>query len=132
VIELDLERDTGEILGGKRQRRLRQIDTVIVPDLGPGERRPHLAGVAAGNIDEGEGSRQRGKRAMQDRAHLTMRTGVAIDQFLIGRPLLLKLLERAFVGDGALGVEVMDVDFHAGAASHCSPAGSIAAWFYKR
>jgi hypothetical protein len=30
--------------------------------------------------------------------------------------LLLKLFERAFVGDGAFGVEVMDVDLHAGAA----------------
>jgi len=68
VIELDFERDTGEILCGKRERGLRQIDAVIVPDLGTGERRPHLASVAAGNIEEGEGSRQRGKRAMQDRA----------------------------------------------------------------
>ena len=31
--------------------------------------------------------------------------------------MLLKLLERAFVGDGVFGVEVMDVDFHAGTAS---------------
>ena len=89
VIELDFEGDTGEILCGKRERGIGQIDAVIVPDLGAGERRPHLAGIAAGNIEKGEGSRQRGKRAMQDRARFAMRNRVAIDQFLIGRPLLL-------------------------------------------
>ena len=51
MIELDFERDTGEILCGKRERGLRQIDAVIVPDLGTGECRPHLAGVAASNIE---------------------------------------------------------------------------------
>jgi hypothetical protein len=112
VIELNFERDTGKILCGKRERGFGQIDAVIVPDLGTGERRPHLAGIAAGNIEKGEGPRQRGKRAMQDRARFAMRNRVAIDQFLIGRPLLLKLLERDFVGDSAFGVEAMDVDFH--------------------
>jgi hypothetical protein len=41
--------------------------------------------------------------------------------------LLLKLFERAFVGDRAFGVEMMDVDFHAGTASALqAPA------FYRR
>jgi hypothetical protein len=43
VIELDFEGDTGEILCRKREGGLGQIDAVIVPDLGTGERRPHLA-----------------------------------------------------------------------------------------
>jgi hypothetical protein len=46
--------------------------------------------------------------------------------------LLLKLLERAFVGDGAFGVEVMDVDFHAGTASAATRSPYLPqAWFSK-
>jgi hypothetical protein len=40
-----------------------------------------------------------------------------IHQFLIGRPLLLELLECGLVGHRALGVEVMDVDVHFTVAS---------------
>src|SRR4030095_10596405 len=40
VVELGLERNAGEVLRGKLECRLRQIDAVIVPDLGAGDERP--------------------------------------------------------------------------------------------
>ena len=63
VVELDLERHAGEILRGKLERGLRQIDAVIVPDFGAGERASHLAGIAAGDIEKGERLGERGERA---------------------------------------------------------------------
>ena len=120
VVELDLERNAGEVLPGKLECRLRQIDAVIVPDLGAGERLPHLAGIAAGNVEKGEGLGDGGERPTQDRSHFLMGERIAIDQFLIGRPLLLKLLERGAVGDRAFGMEVMNVDVHACAGLRAS------------
>ena len=114
VVELDLERHARQILGRKLQRRLRQIDAVIVVNLGAGERAAHLAGVAAGNVEQGEGLGHGRKRPVQDRPHLLMGESIGIDQFLIGRPLLLELLERGLIGDRALGVNVTDVNVHAG------------------
>ena len=113
VVELDLERNAGEVLRGKLKRRLRQIDAVIVRDLGADERLPHLVGIAAGNVEKGEGLGDGGERPMQDRSHFLMSERIAIDQLLIGRPLLLKLLERGAVGHRAFGMEVMNVDVHA-------------------
>jgi hypothetical protein len=89
---------------GKLKRRLRQIDAVIVPDLGAGERLPHLVGIPAGNVEKGEGLGDGCERPMQDRSHFLMGERIAIDQFLIGRPLLLKLLEHGAVGDRAFGM----------------------------
>jgi hypothetical protein len=54
VIELDFEGHWRDSLR-KREGGLRQIDAVIMPDLGTGERRPHLACIAASNIEKGEG-----------------------------------------------------------------------------
>src|SRR5258708_1792091 len=113
VVKLDLERNAGEVLRGKLKRWLRQIDAVIVPDLGAGERLPHLACIAAGNVEKGEGLSDVGERPMQDRSYFLMGERIVIDQFLIGRPLLLKLLERGAVGDRAFGMKVMNVDGHA-------------------
>ena len=72
VVELDLEGHAGEVLCGELERGLRQIDAVIVADLGAGERAAHLAGIAAGDIDKGERLGKRGERAVQDRADFFM------------------------------------------------------------
>jgi hypothetical protein len=133
VVELDLERNAGEVLRGKLKRRLRQIDAVIMPDLGAGERLPHLVGIAAGNIEKDEGLGDGGQRPMQDRSHFLMGERIVIDQFLIGRPLLLKLLERGPVGDRAFGMEVMNVDVHASAGLRVSRSALLPqARFCKR
>jgi hypothetical protein len=57
-----------------------------------------------------------------------MRERVGIHQFLIGRPLLLELLQRGLVGDGALRVKMVNMDVHSGVASasleeafYCNP-----------
>ena len=55
-----------------------------------------------------------------------MGESIGIDQFLIGRPLLLELLERGLIGDRALGVTVTDVNVHAGCLRSSEQA------FYRR
>ena len=117
MVELDFERNPRKVLGGKLERGLGQFDAVIVLDLGAGERVAHLARIAAGNVEKGERLRDRLQRAMENRPHLLMGERVGIHQLLIGRPLLLELLERGFVGHRALGVEVMNVDVHSRVAS---------------
>jgi len=85
---------------------------VIVVDVGASERSLHLAGIAAGNIEEGEGLWHGLERAMQNRPHFLMREKVGIHQLLIGRPLFLELLECGLVGDRSLGVEGVKVNVH--------------------
>ena len=51
MIELDLEGHVLEVVGRKLERRLGEIDAVIVTGLGGGER-AHLARVAAGNVEK--------------------------------------------------------------------------------
>ena len=70
---------------------------------------------------------------MQDRSHFLMGERIAIDQFLIGRPLLLKLLERGVVENRAFGMEVMNVDVHACAGLRASRSALLPqARFCKR
>jgi hypothetical protein len=113
VIELD-QLHARQVVGRKLQGRLRQVDAVIVVNFGAGERAAHLAGIAAGDVDQGERLGHGRQRLVQDRPHLLVRQSIGIDQFLIGRPLLLELLERGLIGDRALGVTVTDVNVHAG------------------
>jgi hypothetical protein len=117
VIELDSKGHAGKIFGGEFQSGLRQVDAVIMIRVGARERRAHLARIAARDIDKGERLRNRGESLMQDRADLLVRKRVGVDQFLIRRPLFLKLLERGLVGDGAPGLQTMDVNVHCPKAS---------------
>jgi hypothetical protein len=55
LVEFDRERRVFEILGRELKRGLGKIDTVIMVDLGAGEGLLHLAGVAANDVDKGEG-----------------------------------------------------------------------------
>jgi hypothetical protein len=68
---------------------------------------------------------KRCKRAVQDRPNFFMRERVLIHQFLIGRPLLLELFERGRVGDGALGMEMVNVDVHLRVASVVGPSSVL-------
>jgi hypothetical protein len=77
----------------------------------------HLARVTAGNVEKGERLRDRVQRAVEDSSHLLMGERVGIHQLLIGRTLLLELLERGLISDRALGVEVMNVEVHFRVAS---------------
>jgi hypothetical protein len=68
---------------------------VIVVDLGRAKRASHLAGIAAGNIEKGEGLRDRVQRLVEDPSHLLVRERVAVDELLVGRPLLLECSSAA-------------------------------------
>lgn len=49
---------------------------------------------------------------MKECPHGLMGELVGIDELLVGRPLLLELLERGSVNDGAPRLELMDMDVH--------------------
>ncbi|MGA7608990.1 MAG: hypothetical protein WCF49_02265, partial [Xanthobacteraceae bacterium] len=71
---------------------MRQIDAVVVANLGPVERGLHHAGIPARDIEEAEGLRENlAERLPQDRADLTLRQAIAFDQLAVGPPLLLEL-----------------------------------------
>src|SRR3972149_9204460 len=100
MVEVALERRAGEVLRREIERWMGEIYTMVVTDLGAGERLAHLARIAASNVEEGEGPvERRGQHVMEDFPHRLMGQRVAIHQFLVGRPLLLELLKRGFVGD---------------------------------
>ena len=67
-VELDRERRTAKILAASSSAGSEKIDTVIMVDLGAGERLPHLAGVAASNIDKGERVWEFSQRGMKNGA----------------------------------------------------------------
>src|SRR6476619_2782095 len=54
MVKLDLEGHVLEIVRSEIEGRLRKIDTVIMTNLGAGQR-PHLTRIAAGDIEKGEG-----------------------------------------------------------------------------
>ena len=54
MVKLDLEGHVLEIVRRELERWLGKIDPVIVTNLGAGER-PHLARIATGNVEKGEG-----------------------------------------------------------------------------
>jgi hypothetical protein len=111
VVEVDLERHAGEIGGGQLKRRLRQVDAVIVADFGAAQRRLHHAGVAAGDVEEGEGRLENLVQGRpQDGADLAVGQVIAFDHLAVGRPLLLELRQRRGVDHGAAGLELMDVN----------------------
>jgi len=110
LVELDRERRVFEILGRELKRGLGKIDTVIMVDLGAGEGLLHLAGVAANDVDKGEGFDEPSQRGVEKVAGLLRGQRVIVDELLVGRPLLLELLERCLVGDIFAGCKVVDSD----------------------
>jgi hypothetical protein len=63
------------------KRRLRQIDAVIVANLGSAQRAFHHAGVTAGDVEEaGPGCQYLLERVMQDAADLTVGEIIAHDE----------------------------------------------------
>src|SRR5262249_34866543 len=128
MVEIDLERRAREIGGSELERRLRQIDAVIVADLGSAQRGLHHAGVAAGDVEEGK---RRRKHLVQgvapDAADLAMGEIVARDELAVGGPLLLELRERAGVHHRAARFELMDmnVDHLRGLSNERLPTGWI-------
>ena len=89
MVKLDLEGHVPEIVRCELERRLGKIDPVIVTNLGAGQH-PHLARVATGNVEKGEGPIEAPvERVVKQRANGGMRKLVAVDQLLVGRPLSL-------------------------------------------
>ena len=115
MVELDLEGYTCEILGGKLERGLRQVDAVIVLDLGRTKSLLHPTGIAAGNVEKGEGLRDHLQRLVEDPSDFLVRECIAIDQLLVSRPLSLELLESGLVIDRSSRPEMVNVDVHDGA-----------------
>jgi hypothetical protein len=58
VVEIDLEWQLGEVGSGEIKSCLRQVDAVIVADLGSAQCGLHRTAVAAGNVEEAEGRRE--------------------------------------------------------------------------
>ncbi len=52
------------------------------------------------------------QRVMQDAPGLLVGQGVGIDELLIGRPLLLELLERRRIDHAAAGLKLVDQDIN--------------------
>src|SRR5665809_167 len=72
MIELDREGYAVEILSRELERGLGEIDAVIMPNLGPAERRTHLPRVAASDVEKGKRLGQTRERAVENAPHLLM------------------------------------------------------------
>jgi hypothetical protein len=121
VIEIDLERDVRKVNGGELEGGLREIDTVIVPDLRSVQRGLHHAGVAAGNVEKREGLGELlVEGGPQEGRQLAVRHAVAFDQLAVGFPLLLELCQRRGINDGTAGLELMNMDVDQGRRPHRS------------
>jgi hypothetical protein len=109
MVELDLVSCARQILRRELERGLGKIDAMVVADLGAGERLRDLARVAAGNVEKGKGLGEgRRQRIVQDLFHRLVRQRVGVHQLLVGRPLLLELLQRGCIVDGAVRLELTD------------------------
>ncbi|HET9572840.1 MAG TPA: hypothetical protein VFP29_03850 [Methyloceanibacter sp.] len=131
MVELDLEGYAREILGGKPERGLRQVDAVIMLDLGRTKSLLHLAGIAAGNVEKGEGLRDHLQRLMEDPPDFLVGECIAIDQLLVSRPLSLELLESGLVIDRGSRSEMVNVDVHDGVHQSAPKRGSTLGQVYK-
>ena len=78
---------------------------------------PHLTGIAAGNVEEGERIGNRFQRLVEDPSYFLVGERIAIDELLVGRPLSLELLESGLVIDRAPGPEMVNVAIHDGVCS---------------
>ena len=112
MVKLDLEGHVPEIVRCELERRLGKIDPVIVTNLRAGQH-PHLARVATGNVEKGEGPIEAPvERVVKQRANGGMRKLFAVDQLLVGRPLSLELFQRGCIDDGAAWLKLTDEDIH--------------------
>ena len=111
VIEIDDEGHSGEILRREIERRLRQVDAVIMADRRARQHPPHQARITAGNVEDLKRPR---KAVCQSRAetvaHRLVRQAIGIDELLIGGPLLLKLLQRRGIDHCAPVAKLMNAD----------------------
>jgi hypothetical protein len=113
VVEIDLKWQLGEIGSGEIKGCLRQVDAVIVADLGSAQRGLHDTGVAAGNVEEAEGRRENTVQGFpEDSAHRAVGQAIAFDQLAICGPLLLELRKRRSVHHCAAGLELMDMNVY--------------------
>ena len=110
VVELDLEGRAGEVFRRKLKRGRLEVDALIVVAPGPPQDFAHLTRVAAGDINKGEGPRDSVERIVQKLASRSMRDRVGVHKLLIGRPLLLKLLQGVRVGRRLSGRKLTDED----------------------
>jgi len=110
MVELDLEGHALKIFGSEFESGLGQIDPVIVIDPGT-EQRPHLACVPTGDVEKGEGAGERSlEGVVEDACYLLVGEPVAVDEFLVGRPLSLELFHGGRIHDGAGLKTVKQID----------------------
>jgi hypothetical protein len=115
MIELDLKGHMFEVLGSQFERGFGQIDTVIVADLCI-PKRAHLACVPASDIKKGEGHGEGlVEGVMQKLADRFMGEPIRIHDLLVGRPLLLELLECGPIHDRTARLKLMDQN-----VDHCA------------
>jgi len=98
VVEIDLERQPSKIGGGELEGCLRQVNAVIVADLGSGQRSLHQTGVAAGDVEEAEGRFETiVQGCSKDTPDFAVGQDTAFDQLAVRAPLFLELGQRGGV-----------------------------------
>jgi len=110
VVELDLVGRAGQVFRRKLKRWHGEVDALVVAASGAGQNFAHLARIAARNIDKGEGPRDSVERVVQKLASRSMGERVGVHELLIGRPLLLKLLQSVVVGHCLFERKLADED----------------------
>ena len=113
MVEIDLEWQLSEIVSGEHKSCLRQVDAVIVANLGSAECGRHRTGIAASNVEEAEGRRENVVKGFsEDTAHLAVGQAIAFDQLAVRGPLLLELRKRRGVHHCAAWLELMDMNVY--------------------
>src|SRR5262245_39155288 len=110
VIELNVVGRAGEVLRRKLKRGRREVDGLVVAAPSAEQNLAHLARVTTSDVDKGEGHRDSTEYVVQKLASCSMRERVGLDELLIGRPLLLKLLQGVPIGHRLFGCKLADED----------------------
>jgi hypothetical protein len=94
---------------------VRQVNAMIVSDLGSAKRGFHHTRIAASNVQKVERKRKNVVEGLsEDSAYLAVGQAIVFDQLAVGGPLLLELGERRGVHHCAAGLAFTDVNVHQG------------------
>src|SRR5262245_57933734 len=80
VVQLDLEGRVGEVFRRNLKCGRGEVDALVVAAPGAWQDLTHLTGVAAGDINKGEGPRDSGERVVQKLASRSMRDCVGVHE----------------------------------------------------
>src|SRR5262245_44845692 len=110
VVEFDLEGRAGEVFRRKLKRGRGEVDALVVAAPGARQNIRTLTGIASGDMYKGACPRDSVERVVQKHASRSMRDRVGVHELLIGRPMLLELLQGVPVGHRLFGRKLTDED----------------------